>query len=273
MSSRRIKTVMLGRIQGRSFLILLLIALWIPCSPAETDRALEDVFEQAYPVAPNASFSIRNADGSIRIYGADIAEMKVQAIKKAYSAERLSKIAVSVSVQPDTVSIDTHSPPKPKWGFFDRSGTVDYVIILPWFCNISRLELTNGEVVVEGMRGDNVHASLVNGRLFGHNCFTDLHLAVTNGALDVAYDWWEEHRFSVNAEITNGNARAFIPGDASFRLLASSVNGHVASEFVEKQDRQRAGASRIDLMVGGNSETEVKINAINGGIRITEVNP
>ena len=199
--------------------------------------------------------------------------MKVQAIKKAYSAERLNKIAVNVSVQPGTVSIDTHSPPKPKWGLFDRSGTVDYVIILPWFCNISQLELANGEVLVEGMRGDNVHASLVNGRLFGHNCFTDLHLAVTNGGLDVAYDWWEEHRFSVNAEITNGNARAFIPGDASFHLFASSLNGHVASEFVEKQDRQRNGARRIDLMVGGNSETEVKINAINGGIKITEVNP
>jgi DUF4097 and DUF4098 domain-containing protein YvlB len=135
------------------------------------------------------------------------------------------------------------------------------------------LELANGEVVVEGMRGDNVHASLVNGRLYGRNCFTDLHLTVTNGAIDVAYDWWEEHRFSLNAEITNGNARAFIPGDASFHLLASSVNGHVASEFVEKQDRQRTGVRRIDLMVGGSSETEVKINAINGGVRITEVNP
>jgi hypothetical protein len=257
----------------RPFLTLLLIAWWIPCCPAGTDRALEELFEQTYPVAPNASFSIRNADGSIRIYGADIGEMKVQAIKKAYSAERLNKIAVNVSVQPGTISIDTHCPPKPKWGLFDRSGTVDYVIILPWLCNISQLELANGEVVVEGMRGENVHASLVNGRLFGHNCFADTHLAVTNGALDVAYDWWEEHRFSVNAEITNGNVRAFIPGDASFHLLASSVNGHVASEFVEKQDRQRTGVRRIDLMVGGNSETEVKINAINGGIRITEVNP
>jgi hypothetical protein len=264
---------MLGRTQGRPLLILLLIALWIPCSPAGTDRALEDVFEHNYPVAPNATFSIRNADGSIRIYGADIAEIKVQAIKKAYTAERLNKIAVDVSAHPGTVSIDTHSPPKPKWGLFDRSGTVDYVIILPWFCNISQLELANGEVVVEGMRGDNVHASLVNGRLYGRNCFTDLHLTVTNGAIDVAYDWWEEHRFSLNAEITNGNARAFIPGDASFHLLASSVNGQVASEFVEKQDRQRTGVRRIDLMVGGSSETEVKINAINGGVRITEVNP
>lgn len=264
---------MLGRSQERSLLILLLIALCIPCSLAGTDRALEDVFEHNYPVAPNATFSIRNVDGSIRIYGADTAEIKVQAIKKAYSAERLNKIAVDVSAQPGAVSIDTHSPPKPKWGLFDRSGTVDYVIILPWFCKIAQLELANGEVVVEGMRGDNVNASLVNGRLYGHNCFTDLHLAVTNGAIDVVYDWWEEHRFSVDAEITNGNARAFIPGDASFHLLASSVNGHVASEFVEKQDRQRTGVRRIDLMVGGSSETEVKINAINGGIRITEVNP
>lgn len=199
--------------------------------------------------------------------------MKVQAIKKAYSAERLSKIAVNVSVQPDTVSIDTQSPPKPKWGLGNRSGTVDYVIILPWYCNISQLELVNGEVEVEGMRGENVHASLGNGRLSGRNCFTDLHLAVANGKLDVAYDWWEEHRFSLDAEIVNGNARAFIPGDASFRLRASSINGNVATEFVEKKDRQRAGVRSIDLMVGNSSENEIKINAVNGGIRITEVKP
>src|ERR1700730_6004661 len=154
------------------------------------EGVVEDVVEKTYPIDPGAALSIRNVDGSIRIYGADITELRIQAIKKAYSAERLSKIATNISVQPGAASIDTVFPPRAKWGFSDRSGTVDYIMVIPQFCSISRLELTNGEVLIEGMRGNNVHASLANGRMFGHNCFGDVHLAVGNGGLDVGYHWW-----------------------------------------------------------------------------------
>jgi len=234
---------------------------------------LEDVIEEAYAIEPTAKVSIRDDDGSIFIYGADTKEMKIEAIKRAYNPERLAKISVNVSVRPGDVSIETQHPPSPKWGWSDRSGTVDYVIVLPWTCDISRLELGNGEVVVDGMRGRNVHVNLGNGRLFGHNCFSDLQVSVANGGLDIEYDWWETHRFSVDAQIVNGNARASIPGDAAFHLSAASVNGHVASDFTEQENRRQDLVSNIDISIGGASEAEVKIRAINGSVKIEEVNP
>src|ERR1700730_241960 len=237
------------------------------------EGVVEDVVEKTYPIDPGAALSIRNVDGSIRIYGADIKELRIQAIKKAYSAERLAKIGVNISVQPGAASIDTAFPPRAKWSFSDRSGTAVYIVGLPQFCVIARMELTNGEVVIEGMRGKNVHASLANGRLFGHNCFGNVHLAVANGGLDVGYHWWEHRPFSINAEIVNGNARAFIPGEASFHLLATSVNGHVASDFSDKQDRHLDGVAKIDTTIGGASEANVDIHATNGSVRIVEANP
>jgi len=240
---------------------------------AQEEGVLEEIVEQTYRIDPGATLSIRNIDGSIRIYGADIPELKLHAVKKAYRQERLQQIRVDVSAQPNAVSIETRFPPKPKWGFSDRSGTVDYILVLPQTCSISRLELITGEVLIEGMRGNNVHASLVNGRMFGHNCFGDVHLAVTNGGLDVGYHWWEHGSFSVDAEIVNGNVRAFIPGEASFHLLATSVNGNVASDFSDKQDRHLEGVARIDTMIGGASEASVNIHATNGSVRIVEANP
>jgi hypothetical protein len=257
---------------GTAFILVLTVAASLSVARAD-DHIVEEIIEQNHAIDPGASISIRNIDGSIRIYGADIKELRVQAIKKAYSAERLAKIGVNISVQPGTASIDTIFPPKPKWSFSDRSGTVDYIIVLPQFCSIARLELTNGEVLIEGMRGKNVHASLANGRLVGHNCFGDVHLAVANGGLDVGYHWWEHRPFSVHAEIVNGNARAFIPGEASFHLLATSVNGHVASDFSDKQDRHLDGVTMIDTAVGGASEANVNIHATNGSVRIVEANP
>jgi DUF4097 and DUF4098 domain-containing protein YvlB len=253
------------------FLILAVI-IGLVATTTKAQPILEETIEKTCPIQPTAKISIRNSDGSIRIYGADINEIRLQAIKRAYRVQRLAQISVKISVEPGQVSIDTEYPSKSKWGFCDRSGTVDYVIVVPWTCDIIRADLVNGELLVEGMRGGKVHARLENGRLFGHNCFTDLHVAVANGGLDVSYDWWEGHKFSLDAEIVNGNARAFIPGDAAFHLVASSVNGHVVSDFIEKEHRQSGGVPKIDLLVGETSVTDIKVHAINGSIKIAEAN-
>ena len=257
---------------NRNLQFLILAAAALPVCLAKADPILEETIEKNYPIEPTAKFSIRNDDGSIRIYGADIKEIKLQGIKRAYSTERLSQISANVSVKPGEVSIETQYPAKPKWGLSDRSGTVDYVIVLPWTCDISQIELGNGELVVDGMRGGEVHANLGNGRLFGHNCFTNLHLSVANGGLDIGYDWWEPHQFSLDAQIMNGNARALIPSDAAFHLVAASENGHVFSDFTEKENRQPGGVAKIDMLIGEASKTEIKLHAINGSIKIAEVN-
>src|SRR5262249_39834870 len=112
-----------------SFLAVL-IAFPITCSIGHSTEVMEEIIEKNYPLDPTAKFTLENDDGSVRIYGAEIAEMKLQAIKRAYSKERLDKIDVNVVVRPGEVSVRTGYPPKPKWGLFDRSGTVDYVIVL-----------------------------------------------------------------------------------------------------------------------------------------------
>ncbi len=252
-------------------LVPLLYVLLSGCGKS-IEQPLEQTTEKIYAVDPAVNFSIRNRDGSIRIYGSDKPEVRVQAIKKAYSADRLNKIAVDISVQPDSVSIETNFPPMPRWGLSDRSGTVDYTIIIPQTSNITRVELINGEVSIDGIRGGKVNASLTNGRLYEHNCFGNLRLMVNSGGLDLGYDWWEERSFSVDAKIAQGNARAFIPGDASFHLIAESLNGKVASDFTDQKQRN-GQVTKIDTFIGATLGPEVKIRATEGNIRIVEVNP
>ena len=252
-------------------LLLSASALSIGCG-SQSDRGLEQMVEQSYQVEPNASLSVRNTDGSIRIYGSEGSELKLQAIKRAYTSERLNKISVDVSAQSGFVSIETNYPPKPGSVWSDRSGTVDYVILLPQSCSVSRLELANGEVLVEGMRGENVKASLVTGRLMGRNCFGDAQLLVTSGRLDVVYDWWEKRRFLVDARIVNGNAQCFIPGSASFHLMATAPNGKVASEFGKSQDEQRGAVKKVDATIGTDAQADLKIHAGDGSIKIAAVN-
>ena len=249
---------------------ILAMALLSSATLVSAAPILEDIVAKNVPINPDARISIRNDDGAIWIYGADTGEAKIQAIKKAYSRERLDAIKIDIVTTPQSLSIETKYPPKPRWSLRDRSGTVDYVVVVPWTCTIERADLANGEVLIDGLREASVHARLSNGRMFVHNCFGDVHAQVTNGGLDVAFEWWEQHKFSIDAKIINGNAHAVLPGEAIFHLLATSVNGAVVSDFLGEQDRQRGGVPKIDISMPGEPQAEMHLQAVNGSIQIAE---
>src|SRR4029077_15478147 len=94
-------------------------------------EVLEDVVEKRFPLAPSGTFSLRAIDGTVEIFGTDSREVKIVAIKKAFSPERLNAIAIRVNARQDAVEIETTPPPAPRPHFFDRSGTAEYHIKYP----------------------------------------------------------------------------------------------------------------------------------------------
>ena len=126
----------------------------------------------------------------------------MRSLKKAYSHERLNQIAIDVSTKPGAVSITAKVPPQPKWAFSDHSGTVDCTIVVPATASISALDLNAGEVLLDRMRGREVHARLGDGRIFARNCFTNLDLTMNRGTLTLSYDWWEQEKFCRQANMT-----------------------------------------------------------------------
>jgi hypothetical protein len=261
---------------GRNFrqLVAVLLLSLVGCG-SESDPVLEETFERLYTIQPTGDITIQNRDGAVLVYGSNTNEMRIQATKKAYSRMRLKQIAIDVSVQPTSVTINVNLPPKPRWALYDPSGTVDCIIVAPATANISVLRLDAGEVLVDGMRGRRVHAQLGDGRMFAHNCFTDIDLALQRGNLTVSYDWWEPGKFSVQANIVRGNAWAFLPSDAAFHLVAETVGGKVASDFdnVPVARAAAAGAAKIDTLVNGGGQAKIKMRTANGDIKIVEANP
>lgn len=251
------------------------ILCWIGgCQPSE-DSILEEVSDRHYPVdSISPTISVTNHDGAISIYGAggDLREIRVETLKKAFTPERLKAISVRVNAQSNSISIETDVPENRKL-FADRSGTVDLVIVVPQAATISKLELGNGEVLIEEMRCPEAHARLGSGRLFVHNCFGSLDIQVQTGNVGLIYDWWEEHDFSIRAKIDDGNAFALLPDEAAFHLIAHSATGKIANDFEEKERRQPEGTNHVDLLVGGAEKPKIEIETGDGNIRIAEHNP
>lgn len=242
---------------------------------SESDRVLEETFEQLYTVEPNANITIQNGDGAVLVYGSNTSEMQVHAIKRAYRRSRLTQIAIDVSTKPGSVSITTKFPPRPKWGLFDRSGTVDYTVVVPATANILGLDLDAGEVLVDGMRGQTMRARLGEGRMFARNCFTNSDLAIRRGNLILSYDWWEESNFSAEANIAHGNVWVYLPGDAAFHLLVKAVHGDIFNDFESRAVAKPTAAkgTKIDALVNGGGQTTIKFRVREGNIKIVEANP
>jgi putative adhesin len=236
---------------------------------------LEEIVEQVYTIEPSANVSIENRDGAVLIYGSDRNELQVRAVKKAYSRERLNQIAVDVSIKSGAVSVSTKFPPQPKWALSDRSGTVDYTIVLPASVGICVIHLNAGEVLLDSMPGREARVRLGDGRIFARNSFTNLDLTMNRGTLTVSYDWWEEEKFSVRATMAQGNAWCFLPSDSTFHLLAHVAHGKIANDFnnVPVSENISAKGMKIDQVVNGGGHATIEIKVEKGNIKIAEANP
>ena len=255
-----------GKRQVVASLVLILSLFSVGCG-SSIEQAVEQTTEQTYEVDSTGTFGIRNAAGAVRIYGSDGPDMKVKTTRKAWSQEQLNGIAARVSVQTNAVSIETSFPALKTWRFSDRTGSVDYAITLPRILRIARLEVGNGEVLIEGMRGD-VRADLVNGGLAARNCFGDVQLSVANGGLDLVYEKWQQRPFAVDSKIIAGNARVFLPRAGAFNVLAETTNGNVSNHFARPEEQDSKRATRVKMSIGADPRPEINIRATHGDIEI-----
>jgi len=251
--------------------VLSVSAALLLANRATAGEVLEDVVERRFPLDPSGTFSLRAIDGTVEIFGTNSREVKMVAIKKSFSPERLNAIAIRVDARQNAVNIETTPPPAPRHHFSDRSGTVEYIINIPQTARIARVELPNGELVIDGMRGASIAANLGSGQLVTHNCFCDQTIHVNQGGLNVFFDWMEERPISIEAKIEDGNLSARLPTDAAFHMHAIAKEGHVSSDFSPMGTRQRGDDSEISEVIGDGPATKLTFRAGEGNIHVSEV--
>src|SRR5437879_551875 len=117
-----------------------LAALFLFAAIASGKEPLEAVEQKSLAVAGDVQITLHLGAGTVHIYGSDENVIRITAMKKAYTKERLDGIKVEVAVTGDTADITTTFPPKPKGlSIADRSGTVDYMLIVPQSCTLKEV--------------------------------------------------------------------------------------------------------------------------------------
>ena len=137
---------------GLSAFVLIVILL-AGCSP-RVEGPKNEVFEQTYEIDPEAGLSIRNTDGSIVIRGTESAALKLKAIKKASNNEELKGIDITATAGAKAASITTKFLPQKNKALSSGARTVDYTVAVPPTVNLTRVDLENGKVSLQGMQGE-----------------------------------------------------------------------------------------------------------------------
>src|SRR5262249_5439462 len=140
---------------------------------------------------------------------------------------------------PDSLTIRTIIPPI-KGIFADRSGTVGYTITVPEPSRLT-LKLANGEVSLQGLRGAQARVELTNGRMTALNCFAEIEAHVTNGLMEISFDWWENLPLNFKYVLGQGRMTAQLPSTARFQIAARTNEGRIRNSFgfpaLSKQNR------------------------------------
>ena len=256
------------RVRSGLSAFVLIVMLLTGCSP-KVEGPKNEVFEQTYEIDPEAGLSIRNTDGSIVIRGSESAGLKLKAIKKASNNEELKGIDITATAGAKAASITTKFLSQKNKALSSGARTVDYTVAVPPTVNLTRVDLENGKVSLQGMQGE-LQATVVDGQLAIRNCCGNAHIAVTNGTLDLYYEPCDQKRFSVDAQMTNGNARVFIQRGASFRIQAETMTGRIVNELGDMVNLNGRATRKIDISTGKDVRHEIKLRVTTGDVKIAQ---
>jgi DUF4097 and DUF4098 domain-containing protein YvlB len=260
--SRRIVWVMLA-------LVALLTAAY--GAPVMAQDKMQDEFHQTYSLTPQGRIQLENINGSVRVTGWDRNEVKVDAVKWAYTRERLDEAQIVVEPGADTIRIYTKYPERNQT-FTDESrtklnnpATVEYTLFVPRNARIDAIEAINGGVNLEGLTGD-VQASSINGNVIARGLLGEAKLSTINGSLEAAFNQLDAAKPIALASV-NGNLTITIPSDSSANLRASNVHGGIKNDFgIPVRKGEYVGYDLAGQLGAG--ATRIKLANVNGLIMI-----
>src|SRR5258708_30548876 len=155
--------------------------------------AFTEEFHKVYPLSAQGRIEIENINGPVHITGWDRNEVKVDAVKSAWSKERLDEAQIDVRAEQNNLSIRTEYPDHDRTFNFggnfgndssnddehNNPASVEYTITVPRQARLDKVSLVNGRLDVQEVAGE-VHASCVNGRIQAHNLQGAVQLETVN---------------------------------------------------------------------------------------------
>ena len=227
--------------------------------------AVEEVFQQTYPLPAGGSFELQNVNGPVVVSGWERNEVEVYA-KKTTRGDRseLEGVSIEVNARQDSVSVQTRYARGDAVEVF-----VEYHIRVPQGVQLRHVSAVNGSIKVFGVNTTG-EVRTVNGNVEVLDTTGRLSVRTTNGnvrvelrQLDAGNPLW--------VETVNGSVVVALPPNVGAELDVRSLNGDFRSELPVTLEGS-LGAREFHGRLGSGGSA-VRIRTVNGGIRVVTTRP
>jgi hypothetical protein len=231
---------------------------------------LTEEFHHTYPLNTGGSVSLDNINGPVHISSWDRNEVKVDAIKSAYSQERLNDAHIEVEATSNHISIKTKYPDHEEWEHSrrDNPASVEYTLTVPKSARLDQIRLINGSLDVSNISGE-VDASCINGTLTAKDLTGPMKLSSINGRTDASINPPGDEFIKLSA--VNGSLNLTLPSDAKARIEANTVTGKIENNFGLHVNNHRYVGHDVRGELG-NGGAHIELNNVNGPIEINRAN-
>ncbi len=259
---KRDKALIAGLILG------VMAALFLTAGASAQRARVTEEFHQVYPLNAGGTVDLHNINGFVHITAWNRNEVKVDAVKWAYSPERVKEAEIRVDSDPGRLSIRTHYPEREQ--VFrdendDNPATVDYTLTVPANARLDDIKLINGELKVENFAGE-IHGSSINGPIRATGLRGRAELSNINGPLEANFV-----AVGPDADITlksiNGPVYAVLPSDANAEVNARTVHGAIRNDFGLPIEHGRYVGRRLEGRIGS-GQAHVELRNVNGLIEV-----
>jgi DUF4097 and DUF4098 domain-containing protein YvlB len=250
---------------------LSLLTLAASGARTQTEEQLREEFHQSYPLSADGRVSLENINGSVQITAWDRNEVKVDAVKRAYTRERLDEAKINVAANATSIYIKTEYPDRNQtftndnYGRRNNPASVEYTLTVPRGARLDTIELINGGLDISGV-GGNVKASSINGRVTARGLMGEARLSTINGRLEAVFDRLDASN-PIMLNSVNGGVTLTIPSDSNAELKATTVHGGISNDFGLPVRRGKYVGRDLSGRLGQGG-TRVKLDNVNGSITI-----
>jgi DUF4097 and DUF4098 domain-containing protein YvlB len=232
---------------------------------------LTEEFHHTYPFTTNGRVSLANVNGAVHITAWDRNEVKVDAIKRANTKQRLDEAKIRIEPGKDHISIRTEYPDHDLTfdnHSSDNPASVEYTLFVPRSASLDKVELVNGRLVIDGVAGS-TDASCVNGSLTAKGLQGRAQLSTVNSRVAAQFD--KLNRAPIQLDSVNGSVLLTLPSDSRADIEASTVSGRISNDFgIAVRDQEYVGHDlHARLGAGG---TKIRLENVNGRIEVHHSN-
>jgi hypothetical protein len=241
------------------FVIVLLLCL-VPAlaSAAETEK-----FHKVVPLAPGGTVVLHNFSGDVRIVGADVSEVTIDAVRTA-ARDRLDHIKLDVQVSGSTVTIQANKKDEGWTVKNDNVVQTEFDIQVP---RNTRLEL---DVFSSDVHVRNVTAEQSIKTFSGDVTVVDgaarMKAKTFSGAIDLQLGASATGP-DVDLETFSGAIGLRVPAAAKAALLFDSFSGQLTSDLPLTLGEQKKGHLKAALN-GGDAQRQVRLKTFSGNVKI-----